>query len=419
MELPSFTRERNSDLRIRTSRSFKTTNASGAVSIDGPYTVDYVGETKDTLDVPHHDFKRRKKAGEIMVGPFHLNRRRRIMIPSFVEYDQPEYGAGVRTRFEGDLVFGGENEAEYDTPLQYISEQEMRWLEGSALIKAMNKVKSSNLLGGEFLSDLDKTVSLLHRPFGNALELCRKMVKAKRKLTRRGTRGTKAAAQSWLEYQHGLVPLFLDISELIEKGTQDAQFPATRYVARGMESIDRKSTGGKTGMSICTGFSADVVATLHHTVSCHAGVIYQVVNRSTAGDLAKFYGLRGRDLPLTLWEITPHSWVVDYFVGVGDWLQAITPDPDIDIRASWSTMKDNSSRVTSLKEVFLHKPSGARQSVGSAGDSVIEHDIVTRWANPTLPNRPMLQKGLSALHSANLGAVTVSKIISTLHSLKH
>lgn len=74
------------------------------------------------------------------------------------------------------------------------------------------------------------------------------------------------------------------------------------------------------------------------------------------------FGTRVRDIPSAVWDAVPYSFVVDWFVGVTDWLNSMSVDRG-SILASWCT--DRVSQVT--QRVAVHE--GGSISSGSGYDA--------------------------------------------------
>lgn len=53
---------------------------------------------------------------------------------------------------------------------------------------------------------------------------------------------------------------------------------------------------------------------------------------------SKSFGLTWTDLPDAAWELTPWSFVVDWFINVGDYIRAITPKPEVRILSACTSV---------------------------------------------------------------------------------
>jgi hypothetical protein len=77
---------------------------------------------------------------------------------------------------------------------------------------------------------------------------------------------------------------------------------------------------------------------------------------------ARDFGLT--ELPLTAWELVPFSFVVDWFVNIGDWLEALTPKLGIKILSEGYTVK---RKLLSLRTVSWTKQTVSGNSYDASG----------------------------------------------------
>jgi hypothetical protein len=139
-----------------------------------------------------------------------------------------------------------------------------------------------------------------------------------------------------------------------------------------------------------------------------------------ADALMKALGLRGRDIPSLLWELTPWSFVVDWFANVGTWLQAVVPDPSISIRGNWVTVIRTTEVKYSSGTLIEPHSHPVSMSTGMYGGSSIRLHEVHRYANQPLPTTPVLMgKALSVLQKADALCLGVSQLSGLLKTLRH
>ena len=125
----------------------------------------------------------------------------------------------------------------------------------------------------------------------------------------------KSAADQWLELQYGWKPLLSDIyggAELLQKGFRDEK------IVRVSRKVSRHST------------IAGAVADPNYEGSCSVSVIaigFYKVNDEFSTHLSSL----GLINPLEIvWELTPYSFILDWFLPVGDWLTALTASTGMD-----------------------------------------------------------------------------------------
>lgn len=168
-------------------------------------------------------------------------------------------------------------------------------------------------------------------------------------------REAESVIDNWMEYQFGIKPLVHDIQD-IGQALSDSLFVEerpliTRYKAGCKEELPQEweTAYGAQGIPCTLSGFAQV------TSECHISALYEVPV-STGRTLDQL----GLGNPAAVaWELTQASWLVDYAVGMGDWLQSLTADNHGSLREGSLSRK---------VEVVLHDiATPKRLSVGSTG----------------------------------------------------
>lgn len=287
-----------------------------------------------------------------------------------------------------------------------------------ALAKAYAKMNSAPVLGGEILSDLSKTLLMLRRPFSSSITLLNKMLKKKRILLKSGTYTvTKAAAQAWLEYRYGWKPIILDCNSVAD------EVQKMRLKIRPQRLVARASVrgSGRTARDFDVAIYGtlraigNVVTSLE--VAASAGVMYEVKPSSLPQRMSRLFGFRLTDVPATLWEITPWSFVVDWFTNVGDWIQAVTPNPDVEVLGNWVTQVDKLQTIYGSGRLSY---TWNGTFTGSYPQFSIKQDVVKRTVNAALSTHPVaITNSVSLLHGTDGLALAIGRISSMLQQLRH
>jgi hypothetical protein len=100
--------------------------------------------------------------------------------------------------------------------------------------------------------------------------------------------------------------------------------------------------------------SYDYQVQMEAKVKAKATIYYRkLAGASLKGEILRHYGLHPEQFPALLWELTPLSFVVDWFTNVGDWIKAITPRSDVRIEGFCISTKTSLSKVrTGLKNEY-------------------------------------------------------------------
>jgi hypothetical protein len=365
------------------------------------------------------DFHRKRKKGFIVMSDMVLDRHSRVD-PSctFTIGPHPNWGSNV---VSGDFSSWVENRV--PDPSASL-DADLASMRNIALNKAMARIVAPSMQSGEALNDLAQTISMLKNPFKGARTLLAKMAKYRSAhLGKTAASALKASGNAWLEYRYGWKPLLMDADMIISSALVKRDYQKDlRLVSRAQENLSRDISqtfqllGGLPRVDVCDG-----TVRVKRTMRASAGVIYCYRNSKSFHEMGKFFGTRPRDLPSVLWEIIPYSFVADWFVGVGDWLQAVTPDPSIHFLGNWiTTVDDKEITFSDLKTTTYISVSPATTyycyPTGASKKSV----IVSRTVNQSVAAAPpVTTASLSLTHSIDGVALFLPKILGSLKTLKH
>jgi hypothetical protein len=301
---------------------------------------------------------------------------------------------------------------------------DLQTVQGIALVKAYSRVDPSIVLGGEILKDLDNSVGMLKRPFGESRDLLRRMEKLRLgRIGKTATSAIRAASSAWLEYRYGWRPIVLDSLAIMRASERIRRERLVRtLVARGSEKLTRiveKGFSVSGGIPRLDSVSGKVRGSRKATVS--AGVIYTVNQRTISQALQMVGGVRPSDITATLWEVIPYSFVVDWFANVGEWIQAISPNPYVEYKGNWVTSIEDyekelydviGSCTIATNPVTTYNP--------SVGGSTRKWNHFTRYCNQPLPTTPVLRPtSVTKLQTVDGLALILGRIRGELKRFRH
>lgn len=194
-----------------------------------------------------------------------------------------------------------------------------------ALVQATAKTKSAQADLGVMLGEARETLGMLAQPFTVLPKLLRKLRRPK--TLRRPSLGSAAqyASDAWLQYRYGIRPLLSDIDtvrNLVNNGLSE-ETPFSRERAS-IQTVISQTNGTIKGVATyggCYCFGSLYVKTIQRVSStCY-------FRGALSGGAA--LGVDVTSIPNLVWELTPYSFVIDWFVDVGSWLSAISPKPGI------------------------------------------------------------------------------------------
>lgn len=364
------------------------------------------GCTETIQDNQHPGFKKLKK-GSVVMGDCLLSRVERSFMPGSMSMP---YQNGFGITITGDLgVFLDTKAGTVSAPLAAN--------EANLLIEAYAKMNGSSVMIGENLATLGETIGMLRHPFRNAVDLLSRMEKHRlQRLGKTAASAIKATASTWLEYRYGWQPLILDGEAIIDRSHKARdRCERKRLVARAGCSTSKSDSGSSPATTLYAGLATRVSWSATATRRCGAGVLYEIRNRTKSEELASFLGTRARDLPSTVWELIPASFVVDWFVGVGSWLQAVMPDPNINVLGHWSTVVKTYERTMSgYCTPPVEAPTGQHYE-GSLGSCQEKSFTLMRDCSTPIASAPVLtMKPLSTLRQLDALSLSVGRISSGL-----
>lgn len=414
---PNTSRTRGRDASTLAMINQRFTNTNGGDS-SASYVAGFNGEKKTTKDVNHPGYLKSVKRGDIVLGDFRIDSEERTSSPVDWSVTYLSYGVTYTDRRWG--YWSQWFQSAIPAPSMVFPPIE--GMMDAALIKAYAKMNSSPVLAGEILNDLDRSLGMLRRPFKSATGLLSRMVKYRSKrLGKTAASAAKATANTWLEYRYGWSPLIMDAENIIQGCYSLKKRAATRrLVVRASEVWESEKTANNPGSQwgsplwIVSGDSRQ-----KSVREAHAGVLYRVDPGTILGNSAQYMGLTTRDIPATLWEIVPYSFVVDWFVGVGSWIQAITPVPGIQVLGNWVTSKEIDS-IT--KNPMLKHTYGLDNRVTNVNCGAYNQKItaITRITNKSLSPTPIVDRtNPGLLHTTDALALSAGRILDSLGRFRH
>lgn len=154
-----------------------------------------------------------------------------------------------------------------------------------------------------------------------------------------GELSPKELSDRYLEARYAVRPLIIDAAQLcnaLEKKREHV-----RQTFRGKASRTADLSDQVSGVNVAAGLLADLKRTANVTITARAGVLASV-------EIDEIVNFGLDQLAETAWELTPFSFIIDWFANVGDVIAAWTPNAGITQRASWLTTRVVTSRANSL-----------------------------------------------------------------------
>lgn len=342
----------------------------------------WVGKAETMKDNSTPGFKKLAKQGLIVMSDCELSRVERSFTPGATTSNSANY-SGSQHGDMAELILGN---PVMSLP-SLVTASEM-----SLLMQLYADVNKGSLMTGEFLSDMGKTVGMLTHPFKSASKLAWKMAEySRRNAKKTAASAILAANNSWLEYRYGWSPIIHDVQTVIKEAHNVRERGRRCQVARAGNSDSFSKTQTWAGTGPTTSVSGSL--TVAKKAKCDVGVIFESCAQSSSDSLNSILGLRLRDVPATAWEVIPYSFVVDWFLPIGTWIQAITPVPGVTIKGTWIT-KTTLTETQRSGQIDYSWNKGWQDPAawkGSFGSEKITDFSYTRITNPILAFTPKFE----------------------------
>lgn len=196
------------------------------------------------------------------------------------------------------------------------------------------KARTADIDYGVMFAEMGETLRMIRNP----LQGLRKILKKSFGRKHLPKETANAVSEQWLELRYGITPLINDIQSLIEGMDSRIEGKVYRKSTRYLLAETKQKTD--IGFTLATAIPNTLAfAGYKETISTRKiyGKLYFRPTVSYRND-----GLSVYDIPSTVWELIPFSFVLDWFAHLGKWITAMTPDPRITFLQNCITLDDES-----------------------------------------------------------------------------
>lgn len=261
-----------------------------------------------------------------------------------------------------------------------------------AINNAYAKLEEADFSTAVWLAELRETIEMLRNPLKSFRALWERMFTSTRKTSFQTYRKTvDDMASQWLEYRYGIMPVILDIMA-IKKLYDDGLSRRTRVInrARKRKVLEETLTASLDKRWDRSAYMVYVEYKVLRTVE--QAVVGSVFFRHNSGimeDLA-LLGLNAGQIPAYLWELVTLSFVLDWAVGIGDWLAAICPHPQVDILGNTVSYRYTESNIISTNRATYY-PDGRFKWVPLKSVHHVVRQSTLRLVNQPKPWLPAME----------------------------
>lgn len=383
-------RHRERDLIPRTEMPVQRDEQNGTVLQIGPTLVTH--QTEGITDIVTPNYRKIIEKGGIVNNPCTYQR---------TLWDNPTGDSDQVVRNSDGywiLYSGGSIGELWGIGTKQVVDYPYSKVEARAKLVSLSKIDSTPYSFAEDAAEVRQTLQFLKKPlsslakYGNNYQ---KRLKARLKRTRIRTNADRARviADTYAEVSWALGPL-------VRSGLEMAEALSDIYLTKGKRrsahGYDRETVKGQRDDTVGVGnVSLDVSYTEDVSLEGHASILYYEHNTLYEDSWQHRLGLRSKDIPKTLWEIIPLSFMVDRMVDIGSAVSGLVnlSDPSIEILAGSYTTRSSFNRSATLKEI--HRSGWT--STTSCGAQKVEDFVYNRK-----PWKPSASDAIPQLDAANI-----------------
>lgn len=220
-------------------------------------------------------------------------------------------------------------------------------LKDLAITSAWANMSNSDILLGTCIAEAGKTVSGLLSCSRKVLKVAKVLRKPTLALKRFNSKSIKQHIRDYedarMEVRYGLRPLYYDILGVMKLTTEPR---GIRSTARGEASDSATvSDSVQCTASVFTNTTIRVDRESTRTLNVKAGVLCE-------GREQTLWQRTGISLiSETAWELTPFSFIADWFGNYGDYISSWSPKPGVKYLASWVVVEDTMTQTVRLHDV--------------------------------------------------------------------
>lgn len=260
-------------------------------------------------------------------------------------------------------------------------------LRDRALLGAYAKMKSPAFDGMVNLGELRETIKGILNPLSGIRSIVRRIVtKPTQSFRLRSSAAayTEHMLNQWMEYRYGFMPLYLSVRDALKAAHY--HLVGTGYV---IQMIHKRAQNPSRTL-VTTGHNEALYVPVKGTVVQTRSVTASAALASRLKiDEQRLWGFSVLDVPATVWELIPLSFVVDWFYNVGDWIKAVTPDPSRTVVASSISLKEEWIDELAIYQHMIKNNPATWASPAVIPKFRLSQQRLTRTVNPALPTFPV------------------------------
>lgn len=358
----------------------RSTFNSSTQKWNAPYTKysgSYTAETnsRSMTDVVTPDFKKRSARGEVINNPC-----TRQIVNEYENHSTFSFDYLLRYKSNPSLIAAATRDESLLLPGTYptyglstghsaylaapsLDDEDVQDLKEVAITRAYANISTADALALVTALEMGKTLTSLGSIFKRITKLYKYIIR-KNKMTKfvsnahSARKLAKLYADLWMEARYSLRPLYYDIMGIskaldrpLEKAMDRRTFRGKQIYSDSVEEIYTAplSDSGHTGSYFIITRKSDV------KYVARAGCLCKVSAETRANSLGLY------EIPASLWEVVPLSFVFDWFWNIADYISMWTPRLGANVLASWVTVEK-----TVTQSVMCSPPTNGQPTIYSS-----------------------------------------------------
>lgn len=266
---------------------------------------------------------------------------------------------------------------------------------GAAAVKAYGRAQELETNVGQMLAEFGQTVSYIKNPLSALSKLSKKYLRkqqVRHVLNRNWTPSRdalRASADLWLQYRYAATPLYSDVMSLIDLANTKRVVETPILRKSGTQKLNTRSARLRTGYGPY--LVGELIENISNAYSITAYVGYKAKVQQPhpygMGRSAVDLGLHCSQLPGLLWELTPWSFVIDWFFGIGDWIEAQRPKPGLNLLGSGYSVR--LSRTTDITCRRAWQQNYSYPCPPFSSRCILSEESMSRYAGASIPALPV------------------------------
>jgi hypothetical protein len=394
----------------------RNTNSNG---FDGHYLTPFIPYSRSYTSVRTPGFKKKSHDGTLPINPYSM---------SLYRMNDGEYQSRTDSVTNGTPGWGIIYNTIAGIGLMDVTPQPHYGSRvNPAIAKLAGKINAANVNLGEDLSTANQTLRLFTNNvtrIGKAFQLLKQgylkgsmkqlgkplkegSIEFYNELKKGGKSGIVLAAEMWLELRYGWMPLVSDIHGSMKIFSQALVKSPVVYYVHASSTVNDQGVVPLSFDSLANGY---ITGKKYYTVKSTTKFgLYYKVDDVIVNKLAQL----GLTSPTLLaWELLPYSFIVDWFLPIGQALEAFSDFDGLVFVKGYKTQitKTYISVVFNSDEYVQTAPgfSTRRRNTGNASEELVKFDRTILTDFPA-PNFPRPKNPLSYIHAANAVALLITR----------